>query len=577
MNTLKADAKSTNLVNLLFLSLLVLFVGAAIPYLDPVTPRVNSDLLAFTGLGLFGLLTCFSLPQNSSDLSLNSLGILSGAWLLWACVQYIAGIHTASFSYFLISISYLAAVILLSICVSMWIQAGQGQLLANAVMWAVLVAGLVQALAIWLQMFQLNEILSPWLNRSASFPRHGGFLGQPNLCATLMVSAMVCLVFVNLKEGQASASPQAWRLVAMAVMMLAIFATSSRTGYLEVLLVSGVLALVRRRLAISWVWVSLIVWQLLAIGLGEILVSNGLISSQLLGDSRQAVEASGNHRLRILKDAWLVIQHHPLMGVGWRQLQVAQVLTPGIEDPVDHAHNIFVQAQVELGILGSVSLLVFVGFWLFKNKPWRAAKGYQIAMFSIALILAFHSMLEYPLWQALFLFLLAFAVSLLPSQAYAFRLPLGLLKAIYCVLLLVTAWFFVDYQQSLKVYSLSMQQPKTSVLVEAHKNVWWNHLLFDSVMMVNTPVDDTTRPILRKIAKENANIFDQTKFLNLPLLKITIQDGQTAVANQLAHRMCMSFPKELWAAVQQHLLELKDPRYTAWLDQLPTDSRACKE
>ena len=87
MNTLKADAKSTNLVNLLFLSLSVLFVGAAIPYLDPVTPRVNSDLLAFTGLGLFGLLTCFSLPQNSSDLSLNSLGILSGAWLLWACVQ----------------------------------------------------------------------------------------------------------------------------------------------------------------------------------------------------------------------------------------------------------------------------------------------------------------------------------------------------------------------------------------------------------------------------------------------------------------------------------------------------------
>lgn len=577
MNSLNIDSNSAKTANLPFLSLLVLFVGAAMPYIDPVTPRINSDLAAFAGLGLFGLVTCFCLPSKDGVVSLNSLGILTGVWLLWACIQYIAGINAASFSYFLISISYFAAVILLGICVNMWVQAGQGQILANWVMLAVLIAGLVQALAIWLQMFQLNEILSPWLNRSASFPRHGGFLGQPNLCATLMVSAIVCLVFVNPKEGQASASPEAWRLVAMAVMMLAIFATSSRTGYLEVLMVSGLLFFVRKRLAISWVWVALIVWQLLAIGLGEILASNGLLSSQLLDDSRKAVEASGNHRLRILKDAWLVIQQHPWMGVGWRQLQVAQVMTPGIEETVDHAHNIFVQAQVELGILGSVSLLCFAGFWLFKNKPWRAAKGYQIAMFAIALILAFHSMLEYPLWHALFLFLLAFALSLLPSSAYVFRFPMGLPKAICCVLLVVTAWFYVDYQKALKVYALSMQQPKTSVLIEAHKNVWWNHLLFDSVIMNNTPVDDKTRPILRKTAKENANIFDQSKFLNLPLLQITIQDGDTAVANQLAHRMCMNFPKEMWTAVQQHLFQLKDPRYTAWLDQLPPDSRACKE
>jgi hypothetical protein len=153
MNTLNTDAKSANSVNLLFLSLLVLFVGAAMPYLDPVTPRLNSDLLAFAGLGLFGLVTCFGLPPNSSHLSLNSLGMLSGVWLLWACIQYIAGINAASFSYFLVSISYLLAVILLGICVSIWIQAGQGQLLANWVMLAVLMAGLVQALAIWLQMF----------------------------------------------------------------------------------------------------------------------------------------------------------------------------------------------------------------------------------------------------------------------------------------------------------------------------------------------------------------------------------------------------------------------------------------
>jgi len=219
------------------------------------------------------------------------------------------------------------------------VRAGQGRLLAQFFMGVVLIAGLVQAGGIWLQMLQLEDLLSPWLNTSVAFPRQGGFLSQPNLCASLMVCAMVSLVFLQPEEGAHSARPTPWRLFAMGVMMLAVYATSSRTGYLELLLISGLLALMRSRLNISWVWVALIVWQLLAIALGEVLASYGWISGQLLDDSRKAVEASGSHRLRILSDVWLLIQQHPWMGVGWRQLQVAQVLTPGIGVPVDHAHN----------------------------------------------------------------------------------------------------------------------------------------------------------------------------------------------------------------------------------------------
>ena len=577
MNTFTQNEKaSSKAATLLFLSIIFLFVGSSLPFINPVTPRLNSDLMAFYGLGLFGLVTCFYLPREATRFSLTSLGMLCGGWLMLACVQYIAGINTTYFSYFLVTTSYLWAMVLLSAWVRMWIQAGQGRLLAETVMTGVLIAGLLQAASIWLQMLQLEQWLSPWLNRSASFPRQGGFLSQPNLCASLMVSAMVSLVFLKPEEGEQSARPTPWRLIAMGFMMLAVYATSSRTGYLEVFLVSAMLALVRQRLKISWIWVALLVWQLLAIGLGEVLASFGLMSGQLLEDSRRAVEASGNHRLRILSDVWLVIQQHPLMGVGWRQLQVTQVLTPGISEPVDHAHNIVAQIQVELGVLGTLSLLVFAGFWLFKKKPWREANGAELAMVCVVMVLGLHSLLEYPLWHAMFLFLFGFAFSLLPEETYPVRLPLWLVKGLGLVLVFCAAWFYIDHHKSLSAYERFSQNQSKEELVANNKTVWWNRLLFESIFMINTPVNDNTRPVLRSIAKENANVYSQTIFINLPLLKIKIQDGETEVANQLGKRMCLNLSDEKWKEVQIHLRSLQDPRFNTWLEQLPPDTLKCR-
>ena len=577
MNTFNEYEKtSSKAAIMLFLSLIFLFVGSSLPTINTVTPRLNSDLMAFFGLGLFGVVTCFYLPREAIRFSLSSLGMLCGGWLMLACVQYIAGINTTYFSYFLVTTSYLVAVVLLSAWVKMWVQAGQGRLLADTVMTGVLIAGLLQAASIWLQMLQLQDWLSPWLNKSVTFPRQGGFLSQPNLCASLMVSAMVCLVFLKPEEEEQSARPAPWRLVAMGFMMLAVYATSSRTGYLEVLLVSGLLALVRHRLKISWVWVALIVWQLLAIGVGEVLATLGLMSGQLLEESRKAVEASGNHRIRIFSDVWLLIQQHPWMGVGWRQLQVTQVLTPGITEPVDHAHNVVAQIQVELGILGTLSLLAFTGFWLFKKKPWLQANGAELAMVCVVMVLGLHSLLEYPLWHALFLFLFVIAFSLLPEETYPVRLPLWLVKGFGMLLLFCTAWFYIDHSKAVSAYERFSQNKSSEELIAANKTVWWNRLLFESIFMINTPVTDITRPLIRSIAKENANVFSQTIFINLPLLQVKIQDGETETANQLGKRICLNTSEENWKEIQLHLAALQDPRFNKWLDQLPPDTLNCK-
>jgi hypothetical protein len=122
----------------------------------------------------------------------------------------------------------------------------------------------------------------------------------------------------------------------------------------------------------------------------------------------------------------------------------------------------------------------------------------------------------------------------------------------------------------------SLQKSSQDQYIADNRSVWWNRLLFQSVFMVNTVVNDNTREALRSIAKENANVFSQTLFINIPLLKITIQDGDTAIANQLAKRLCMIVPKETWTTIQIHLKSYTDPRYQAWLAQLPPDIQACK-
>ena len=89
----------------LVLSLIILLAGASMPYVNPVTPRLNADLTAFFGLGLFGLVSSFCLPAQKTKFSLNPLSLLSGSWLLIALAQWVGGLSEAYISFFLISIS----------------------------------------------------------------------------------------------------------------------------------------------------------------------------------------------------------------------------------------------------------------------------------------------------------------------------------------------------------------------------------------------------------------------------------------------------------------------------------------
>jgi hypothetical protein len=74
---------------------------------------------------------------------------------------------------------------------------------------------------------------------------------------------------------------------------------------------------------------------------------------------------------------------------------------------------------------------------------------------------------------------------------------------------------------------------------------------------------------------ENANTYDQNQFVNFPLLKILILEGQTELANTMAARMCRSFGQETMGIIQLNLSMTREAPYTQWLAQLPEATRRC--
>jgi hypothetical protein len=142
----------------------------------------------------------------------------------------------------------------------------------------------------------------------------------------------------------------------------------------------------------------------------------------------------------------------PLDGVGWRQLQVTEVMTPGIDEPVDHAHNLLAHIQVELGVCGSLCLWVLIAYWLIKKKPWQQADGGSWRMVCVVMVLGFHSLLEYPLWHALFLFLFGFAFSLLPEEHVSSAFTSVGIQSAGTAFVIFTAWFYIDHTKAVSAY-----------------------------------------------------------------------------------------------------------------------------
>ena len=262
-----------------------------------------------------------------------------------------------------------------------------------------------------------------WLAQSALHGRGIGNLRQPNLMALLLLWAMLSVLWWL-------ESAQIGRKLALMLLLPLVFGvalTASRAGTLGLFaLAIWDLARARRDGTFSKtflghsLWMLLCSWMLLY-GLAQ------LTDTAFATADRAAEGVASPGRIAILRDAWELLRHQPMLGVGWGGLNFAWALSPNPHRAnynFDHTHNLVAQWFVELGIpLGL--LLTGLGIWTVvtclrqlataKDQMDRAALRLCVAAL---LLIAAHNQLEFPFWYAYFLLPSAFCLGIcLASKA----------------------------------------------------------------------------------------------------------------------------------------------------------------
>jgi O-antigen ligase len=352
------------------------------------------------------------------------------------------------------------------------------------------VAGTLSSLIGVIQVFVPTWTDGNWIARTYIEGRAVGNMRQPNHLSSLLLWAIVAVVWLG--EAQVL---RRWLVNALALLFIFVVVLSaSRTGALSMLLLTA-WALADRRLSRRARWllglaplIYLVFWY----GTGVWADASHHVFG---GETRFSTQGDvSSSRLGIWSNTLALIRMHPWAGVGFGEFNFAWTLTPFPGRPVaffDHTHNLPLQFLVELGIpLGALVLgLMLHALWI----AWRAARApvsadaapgaslLRPAAFAMVLLILVHSLLEYPLWYAYYLLPAAFAFGLClaapPVDAPAAKRGgvNGLLIGAVA-LMLGGALSVVDYARVVVIFSPSAGSPALAQrIVDGRKSIFFSH------------------------------------------------------------------------------------------------------
>jgi O-antigen/teichoic acid export membrane protein/O-antigen ligase len=201
---------------------------------------------------------------------------------------------------------------------------------------------------------------------SGSVPRAMGFQGDPNQFAMYQLMA---LPFALVALGEVK-RPRSRRLVGLAAAVIVISAlTSLSRGGLIALAV--VLVMIAARPAMLGLTIRR--GALLAVMAVTLLGASVLVSGPLLSrvNSVSQDTAGGSGRVNLWLVAWVAIERHPALGLGYGGYRAAAPAlmsqTPGVDllhfplrPQVLRAHNVYLETAAELGLSGLAILLALL-------------------------------------------------------------------------------------------------------------------------------------------------------------------------------------------------------------------------
>jgi len=352
------------------------------------------------------------------------LGPVAGLWT-FAMVQYFARLSAVPFLTKIEILKFSALGILLFLAV----QAFETLEHWHAFVWFLLALGFLVSILAILQYFTFNGKLywfrelryggipfGPYVNRNH-------FAGLIELIVPTGVSILVLRAF------------QHDRLPLLAVLTLlpigALFLAASRGGVVGFFLALGlvmILAFLRRRGRNQFVAAAVVL--LLAGALVAWLGVQPLLDR--FATYRQ-LEVTQNRRAEMVKDSWRIFLDHPILGTGLGTLQEVfpryETLYDGLV--VNHAHNDYVEALAETGLIGGILgaaflAVLFRGAWVRLMRAKNAMDlAFHIGAFAACCGLLAHSVVDFNLHIPSNALLFLLQATLATSSGQVDRFPQG--------------------------------------------------------------------------------------------------------------------------------------------------------
>jgi O-antigen ligase len=294
---------------------------------------------------------------------------------------------------------------------------------------ALLAAGSASSAVGLLQVFAPQFADGDWIARTSLAGRAVGNMRQPNHLSSLLLWGVIATVW--LADARTLRRGVMWGVGLLFVFVIVL--SGSRTGALGAGLLA-LWALIDRSLSRHARWMlglTPLIYALFWLGMSAwAQLSHHVFGAETRFSTQGDVSSS---RFAIWSNSLALIRAHQWAGVGFGEFNFAWTLTPFPDRPIaffDHTHNIVLQLAVELGIPLALIVLSLFGWALV--VAFRVAKRatgvdnaplIQRAALVMVLMIALHSMLEYPLWYAYFLLPTAFAFGLCLAEPADERVP----------------------------------------------------------------------------------------------------------------------------------------------------------
>ena len=359
--------------------------------------------------------------------------------------------------------------------------------LAKVAATAWLAAALFSAVLGLLQYFGATAPFGPWVNNPGIGEAFAN-LRQRNQFATLINMGLAALLWwvaqdqaacADSSKAEATRSPTlCWRsltaLAAAVLLALANAASSSRTGLVQLLLLSAMVWVWSRSAPganqsarLRLLWVAVLAYGIAALTL-PVLVGHNLATNGILARLHDGGPTCAS-RLTLWTNVLHLIGQKPWFGWGWGELEFAHFITlyPDLRfcEILDNAHNLPLHLAVELGLPVAVAVCAGAVWLTLRARPWREPDATRQLAWAVLAVIALHSLLEYPLWYGPFQMAFGLSLWLLwcsrerfgtlavsPKMTGLRRLATWLTPGLAIGLIAIAAYAAWDYQRISQIY-----------------------------------------------------------------------------------------------------------------------------